>query len=174
MSRRPPRSTRTATFFPYTTLVRHCPGWDDAVSGARAKTACLDLHGPQLGEEPKKNAAIAAFGCFKLPVRSACGGFARRLGRRWRRLCGCLALGVGPGPERGDVRRAQRGVPQDFDASALLAEGGEVGGDGLAGQVAADVLGLARARGPVRGAVGLAGHGISLQDRKSTRLNSSH
>src|SRR3546814_214613 len=59
-----------------------CPGWDDAVSGARAKTACLDLHVPQLGEEPKKNAAIAAFGCFKLPVRSACGGFARRLGRR--------------------------------------------------------------------------------------------
>src|SRR3546814_4741249 len=62
-----------------------------------------------------------------------------------------------------DVRRAQRGVPQDFDASALLAEGGEVGGDGFAGQVAAGILALARARGQVRGAVGLAGHGISLQ-----------
>src|SRR3546814_7347137 len=32
-----------------------CPaGRDDAVSEARANTACLDLHVPRLGEEPKK------------------------------------------------------------------------------------------------------------------------
>src|SRR5690606_28309012 len=61
-----------------------------------------------------------------------------------------------------DVRRAQRGVPQDFDAPALLAEGGEVRCDRFAGQVAADVLGLAWTRGKVRGAVGLARHGISF------------
>src|SRR3546814_13288188 len=116
-------------------------------------TACLYLHVPQLGEEPKKNAAIAAFGCFKLPVRSPCGGFARRLGRRWRRLCGRLALGVGPAPERGAVRRAQRGVRQDFDASASLTAVGEVGGDVLASQVEADVLGLRLWRGQVRSAI---------------------
>src|SRR3546814_17086991 len=33
-----------------------CPGRDDAVSEARAKTACLDLHVPELGEEQKKEA----------------------------------------------------------------------------------------------------------------------
>src|SRR3546814_19983343 len=75
-------------------------------------------------------------GSSKPPGRSALGRvLSVRLGGRGGRCRCCLALGVGPGPERGDVRRAQRGVPQDFDASALLAEGGEVGGDGLAGQV---------------------------------------
>src|SRR3546814_13253228 len=39
-----------------------CPGWGDAMSGARATTAVLDLHVPQLGEEPQKNAAIAEIG----------------------------------------------------------------------------------------------------------------
>src|SRR5690606_24104366 len=121
---------------------------------------------PQADEQAgnqKKNAAAAAFPLVKLlQVRSARGGLARRLGGGGGRLRGRLALRVAPGPERGDVGRAQRSVPEDLDAAALLAEGGEIGGDRLAGQVAADVLPLARARGQVRGAVGLAGHGISF------------
>src|SRR3546814_2723765 len=32
-----------------------CPGRDAAVAEARVKTACLDLHVPPLGEEPKKS-----------------------------------------------------------------------------------------------------------------------
>src|SRR3546814_6699449 len=38
-----------------------CPaGRDDAVSEARANTACLDLHVPRLGEEPKKEGTHGA------------------------------------------------------------------------------------------------------------------
>src|SRR3546814_18107236 len=91
--------------------------------------------GESLAKNPKKRTPqLRRSGSSKPPGRSALGrGLACRLGGRGGRCRGCLALGVGPGPERGDVRRAQRGVPQDFAASALLAEGGG-GGGGASGR----------------------------------------
>src|SRR3546814_14965191 len=114
------------------------------------------MHGPSLelfgpgrgvaGEKPKKRTPqLRRSGSSKPPGRSALRrGLACRLGGRGGRCRGCLALGVGLGPARGDVRRSQRGVPQDFYASALLPAGGEGGGDGFVGRVAAAILALAR------------------------------
>src|SRR3546814_17435348 len=94
--------------------------------------------GESLAKNPKKRTPqLRRSGSSKPPGRSALGrGLACRLRGRGGRCRGCLALGVGPGPERGDDRRAQRGVPQDFDASGLLAYGGGVGRAGLAVTVA--------------------------------------
>src|SRR3546814_14761792 len=41
MIRRPPRSTRTDTLFPYTTLFRSAKGYEDERSDGHSKRACL-------------------------------------------------------------------------------------------------------------------------------------
>src|SRR3546814_5840328 len=59
MIRRPPRSTRTDTLFPYTTLFLSRKGEG---RGGEAQCHLLNLHGgPQLNEKPGPGAAVPPF-----------------------------------------------------------------------------------------------------------------
>src|SRR3546814_3576326 len=51
MVRRPPRSTRTDTLFPYTTLFRSCcsPFWPPSMSCVRLSTSTCNRHSPSAG-----------------------------------------------------------------------------------------------------------------------------
>src|SRR3546814_2343064 len=62
MIRRPPRSTRTDTLFPYTTLFRSCRGRDGAWLRWRA-----DEHGDRRGRGPDHDGAGDAAGGRKRP-----------------------------------------------------------------------------------------------------------
>src|SRR3546814_16178066 len=76
MIRRPPRSTRTATLFPYTTLFRSVEAFVDALAfnwlvaapDAHAKNYALLLEGPQVRLAPLYDIASAlAYPDFHLP-----------------------------------------------------------------------------------------------------------
>src|SRR5690606_8211090 len=105
---------------------------------------------PTVGSRPEKKRRGAA------PFCPVAGRSALRGGLAGRRLGGGLALGIALGAERGDVDAVQGRVAQDLDPPTALAEGLDVGGDGVAGDVAANVRALGRAGRQVRGGVALA------------------
>src|SRR3546814_19325266 len=76
MIRRPPRSTRTDTLFPYTTLFR------SAVAYAQKGRRLTILQGPLINDRPKR---------LQCHPRKSCSVFALRKGldvnRRQRRFC---------------------------------------------------------------------------------------
>lgn len=67
-----------------------------------------------------------------------------------------VALEIGLGTERGWLMTAQWGVVEDFDASTILLERGDVAGDVGAGHAASGILALAGAK-QVRRIAALAG-----------------
>src|SRR3546814_8046832 len=84
MIRRPPRSTRTDTLFPYTTLFRSTGGADRAGNGLRDRAGSVDrairwLFEPG-GDHGRRNPADR-FGAGA----DACGGIVRAADRRTRR-----------------------------------------------------------------------------------------
>src|SRR3546814_9702347 len=73
MIRRPPRSTRTDTLFPYTTLFRSSPLWSPAVSPSRSEPQWSDLPSAVAtgtGQTRMDRAAVRAVGSRRLPRRA--------------------------------------------------------------------------------------------------------
>src|SRR3546814_12051737 len=73
MIRRPPRSTRTDTLFPYTTLFRSSPLWSPAVSPSRSEPQWSDLPSAVAtgtGQTRMDRAAVRAVGSRRLTRRA--------------------------------------------------------------------------------------------------------
>src|SRR3546814_12004016 len=73
MIRRPPRSTRTDTLFPYTTLFNSSPLWSPAVSPSRSEPQWSDLPSAVAtgtGQTRMDRAAVRAVGSRRLPRRA--------------------------------------------------------------------------------------------------------
>src|SRR3546814_6986016 len=98
MTRRPPRSTRTDTLFPYTTLFRSAPGGEHAVGqaefGATGGRGLL-----QAAQGLLVAILVARFGRLGLVVERGLQCLPDRLGQLARRL----GVGVELALERGEI-----------------------------------------------------------------------
>src|SRR3546814_16693175 len=107
MIRRPPRSTRTDTLFPYTTLFRSC---DAGLYG-------VDVRDPVLGKHKDELAILASCGHPLLPVLNFIRSPEQRL-TAWREALG--RLGLHAIVEFDTVAPALDGEAQLYDKLALL------------------------------------------------------
>src|SRR3546814_15921885 len=85
MIRRPPRSTRTDTLFPYTTLFRSCNTWDNQhylSEDADPKPRCVQLQTTGPAGDPNRAGGQACEMkydlCSRVPDESACDGWKQR------------------------------------------------------------------------------------------------
>src|SRR3546814_3336699 len=130
MIRRPPRSTRTGTLFPYTTLFRSHPE-GLALLGRRAGTVAAILagalaqHGIQRGDMRRRGAAAAAEDVDAVPDQEALGPAGELL--RAQRVAG-LAVDPPRPPGAGLLRKEPRPVlgPPHEGRAHLLWHGGAV------------------------------------------------
>src|SRR3546814_18479461 len=125
MIRRPPRSTRTDTLFPYTTLFRSLLG--EGHRGARGREGIVDVQASAAAPETAQ-----AFG--RRGSRRGAGGGARAAPRSWARGGDARQCGAGG-------RHVACACPAPFRIGRRAAIGpadGQSGGEGKCGAVSVD------------------------------------
>src|SRR3546814_8454521 len=182
MIRRPPRSTRTATLFPYTTLFRSSEATLlDRVRGAVELFAEIrmrdrDQAARAFGERLALEFGGAEFGDDDVDVTARGGD---RAGQAGDDLAERAALGGGrQRDDRAATARTRTGTDEvDLAAGAAQIRAAALLGVDLAGEIdfecGIDRHQLVELR-EYRGFVRVCGRAHAHGDRKSTRLNSSH